>query len=187
MRPRILLDCDGVMADFVGRFLALVNGRFGTMYGRNDIDDYDIAKALQWSRERATEAYGLIDDDPGFASHLETYPGAVDGVCRLQEISDLYVVTSPWWSHPTWVRDRNNWLYTKFGILASRVVHTAAKHIVSGDVLVDDKTSTCEEWRAAHPEGVAVLWSTPHNRRDLWDGPCTSSWDYLFDLVRGLT
>lgn len=184
VKPRVLLDCDGVVADFAGGFLRLVNAHFGTNHTPADITDYDIGKALRWSPEQAEEAYELISDCDRFAATLNVFPGAVDGVARLLDIADLYVVTSPWWSHPTWVRDRNNWLFANFGIGAGRVVHTAAKHIVAGDILVDDKTSTCDAWRAAWPHGVAVLWSTPHNLRDLWDGPCTSDWDHLIEIVQ---
>jgi hypothetical protein len=30
VKPRVLLDCDGVLTDFTGGFLKLVNARFGT-------------------------------------------------------------------------------------------------------------------------------------------------------------
>lgn len=181
---RILLDCDGVLADFCAGFLKLVNAQFGTTFVPTDITDYDIAKALRWSPERAEEAYALITNCDRFAARLDPMPGAQTGVRRLLELGEVYVVTSPWWSNETWCHDRTNWLYEHFGIGAGRVVHTAAKRLVAGDILVDDKTSTCEAWRAAWPQGVAVLWSTPQNRRDLWDGPCTSDWSYLADLVR---
>lgn len=184
MKPIVLLDCDGVLSAFADGFLKIVNAQFGTSYTPEDITDYDIARALRWSPERAEEAYALISACDRFAARLEPLPGAVDGVRRLAECAEIYVVTSPWWSNRTWVHDRNNWLWQHFGIGAGAVVHTAAKHLVRGDVLVDDKTSTCEAWRAAWPRGVAVQWSTPHNRRDLWDGPITSDWDHLIEIVR---
>lgn len=189
-RPRVLLDVDGVIADFANGFLKLVNAQFGTSYTPADITDFDIGKALGWSAERTEHAYSLITECDMFAARLAVYPSAQDGVARLLDVAEVYAVTSPWWSHPTWVRDRNNWLYANFGIGAGRVVHTAAKHLIAGDVLVDDKTSTCEEWRAAWPvgtaglSGIAVQWQTPHNRLDAWDGPSTASWDELIDLVQ---
>lgn len=182
-KPRILVDVDGVIADFCGGFLKLINAQFGTEYTPADITDYDIAKALRWSPERTEAAYDLITHCDRFAAMLEPLPGAQTGVARLLEIGEVYAVMSPWWSNKTWVHDRNNWLFERFGIGAGRVVHTAAKHLVAGDVLIDDKTSTCEEWRAAWPNGLAVQWATPHNRRDVWDGPCATNWDELIDIV----
>jgi 5'(3')-deoxyribonucleotidase len=182
-RKRVLLDCDGVLADFVGGFLKLVNARFGTSLSSADVTCWDIAEALGWSRERAMEAYGLITECDQFAAKLDVLAGAVSGVRRLREVAEVYIVTSPWWSQPTWLRDRTNWLHKHFGITANNVVYTGAKHLIVGDVLVDDKTSTCEAWRAAHPGGVAVQWSTPHNLRDRWDGPSTLDWNFLIDEI----
>lgn len=184
---RVLIDCDGVIADFCGGFLKLVNARFGTSLASTDIGSYDIAKAVGWSTKQANEAYQLIADCPDFAAKLDVFPGAIDGVRRLREVAEIYAVTSPWHTQPTWCHDRSNWLWRHFGIPAHHVIHACAKHLVRGDMLVDDKLSHVEEWRAAWPDGVAVLWETPHNRRDLWDGPSTSSWDFLVDLVARLS
>lgn len=184
-RPVVLLDCDGVLADFAGGFLKLVNAHFGTAFTPSDVTTYDIAAALGWTREKADEAYGLITASVRFAADLDVFPGAADGVRRLAELAEIYVVTPPWHTQPTWCHDRTNWLWRNFEIPAHRVIHTSAKHLISGDVLIDDKLSHCEEWRARW-DGLAVLWSTPHNRRDLWDGQSTSDWAFLVDLVRSL-
>lgn len=181
---RILLDCDGVLADFAGGFLKLVNAKFGTELVPADIWTYDIAEALGWAPERAEAAYRLITDCPDFAAKLDVFPGAVDAVARLQLIAEVYVVTSPWHTQPTWCHDRTNWLWRNFRIPAHHVIHAASKHLICGDMLVDDKTSHCDAWREAWPNGVAVQWSTPHNQRDLWDGPSTRDWDFLINLVR---
>ncbi len=185
-KPRVLVDVDGVLAQFARGFLKLVNAQFGTEYKPEDVTEYDIGKSLGWSLERTEAAYRLISNHERFADKLEPTPGADLAISWLLDYADLYIVTSPWWSNKTWVHDRNNWLWRHFGIGASRVVHTAAKHLVRGDVLVDDKTSTCEEWRAAWPNGVSVLWATPHNRRDLWDGQCTNNWDHLIEIVKAV-
>jgi len=182
-KPRVLVDCDGVLADFVSGFLNIVNAQFGTEYTPSDVTEFDIAKSLQWSAEQSDRAYSLIADCDRFAAKLAILPGAQSGIARLLEVAEVYVVTSPWWSHATWVRDRNNWPYEHFGIGAGRVVHTAAKHLIAGDVLVDDKTSTCEAWRKAWPQGIAVQFATLHNRRDAWDGESTSDWGRLIEIV----
>lgn len=183
---RVLLDCNGVLAAFVDGWLKLINAQWGTTYAVDDVTDWDVLGSLGVHPDRHSEAKKMIAACPGFAGKLEVLPGAIDGVRRIQEIAEVDIVTSPWNSHPTWTSDREAWLKRNFGIPHSRVHHTSAKHRFTGDVLIDDKTSTCEEWRAAHLGGIAVLWATPHNRRDLWDGMCTSSWDFLVDVVRGL-
>lgn len=182
---RVLVDCDGVLADFIGGFLRLVNDHFGTSHVPSDITGFDITESLGWSFDRGMEAYRLISDCAEFARNLDVLSGSVDGMRRLRGIADVYIVTSPWWSHPTWMRDRNDWLHRHFEIKANKVVHTAAKHICTGDVLVDDKTSTLVEWRDCN-RGVAVQWMTVHNRLDNWKGISTCDWNELCDIVEEL-
>lgn len=182
-RPRVLLDCDGVLSAFVDGWLALINEALGTGYTASDVTDWNVLASLGIVSHRHAELKRLLASCPGFAGSLEILPGALDGVQRLQQIAEVYIVTSPWNSNPTWTHDREAWLERHFGIPHSHVVHTSAKHLVVGDVLVDDKTSTLETWREAHPRGVAVHWDTPHNRSDPWDGPSTSEWGELLEIV----
>lgn len=184
MTTTLLLDCDGILADFVSAYLDIVRGVTGRSYSPHHVTQFSIETSLALSSDEAMVCNRAIGLAPGFARGIPVYEGAQDGLRRLQQIADVYVVTAPWNANPSWTHDREWWLKKHFDIPHSRVIHTSAKHLVRGDVFVDDKTSTCEAWREAHPDGLAVQWITPHNRRDAWDGIETSSWDYLVDLVR---
>lgn len=183
-KPRVLLDCDGVLADFIGGVMPIINSLLGTSYTPADVTEFSFAEALGMTPEQGAAVKRAIGAAPRLSAGLAVYPGAIDGVRRLREIADVHIVTSSWDSNETWEFDRKAWFKRHFGIDHHGITFTAEKHRVTGDVLVDDKTSTCEAWRAAWPQGVAVLWATPHNRRDLWDGQCTSDWDRLIDIVR---
>jgi 5'(3')-deoxyribonucleotidase len=181
---RVLLDCDGVLADFIGGALEIVNVRFGASFTREDVKEFDFCKSLGLSASDAARIKRTIGGTKGMASSLNVYPGAIDGVLRLREVADVYIVTSPWNSNPTWTYEREAWLRRNFNIHHDRVIHTSAKHVCVGDVFVDDKTETCLRWSEAHPSGIAVQWQTPHNRSDGWLGPSTNDWNYLIDLVK---
>lgn len=183
MRPRVLLDCDGILSDFVGSYLKLLEHHTGLVATPEQVTAFDIAASLDLSPEQSSRMKRAIGDAHGFARNLAVYPGAREGVAKLHRIAEVYIVTSPWNSNPTWTHDREWWLATHFGIPHSRVVHTSAKHLVRGDVLVDDKTSTLVEWSAEHTYGKAIQWTTPHNRADEWDGWATSSWADLCRMV----
>lgn len=183
-KPRVLLDCDGVLANWWGGVLPLINELLGTSHVIEDVTEFNFADALKMTPVDAARVKRMIGSTPRLAAGFAVCPGAIDGVRRLRDVADIHIVTSSWDSNETWEFDRKGWLKRHFGIGHHDVTFSAAKHIVSGDILVDDKTSTCEEWRAAWPSGVAVLWATPHNQRDLWDGPCTSDWDHLIEIVR---
>lgn len=186
MKPRVLVDVDGVLADFIGSALRIVNGLFGTSHVPEDVTEFSIADSLGLNAEQASLMKRAIGGSPRLAGGLAVLPGAKDGMRALREVADVYIVTSSWDSNETWEYDRKAWLKRNFGIGHHDIVFTAAKHLVYGDVLVDDKTSTCEAWREAWPNGVAVQWRTPHNRRDAWSGVSASDWSHLVDLVQGL-
>lgn len=182
MRPRILLDVDGVLADFVTAFLAVVRFQLGRDHVPEDVTQFNLASSLGLSKLEFDQCAEIVSAS-GFCRTLSVYPGATDGVAALHRIADVYIVTSPWNSNRTWTYDREQWLAEHFGIPHSRVVHTSAKHLVRGDVLVDDKTETLHTWQAEHPTGRAIQWTTPHNRADAWEGWATSSWVDLCRMV----
>ena len=183
-RPRVLLDCDGVLSEFMASALRLINQLLGTRHRLDDVTEFDFSRALGFDRETAARVKREIGRFERFAEILDVCPGSIDGVRRLQEIADVYIVTSPWNSNPTWCHDREAWLERHFGIPHARVIHASAKQLIAGDVLVDDKTSTCEAWADAWPRGLAVQWITPHNRRDAWSGISTNNWDSLLGMVQ---
>ena len=181
--PRVLLDVDGVLADFISGALAIINRIYATAFTPAHVTEWDFMRALGLDLAGAACVKRAIGAESRLALKLAVYPGAIDGVRRLPEIADVYIVTSPWNSNPTWTHDRETWLQRHFSIPSSHVIHTSAKHLIAGDVLVDDKTSTCAEWQTAHPNGLAVRWDNLHNASDPWTGQRVASWDALLNIV----
>lgn len=181
---RVLLDCDGVLSDFIRGALRVVNDILDTHYVPTDVTAFDFCASLGLSPQDAARVKRAIGSTQYFAASLDVFPDAVDGVRRLREIADVYIVTSPWNSNWTWMSEREAWLARHFDIHHANVVHTSAKHVCTGDFLVDDKTETLERWQAAHPRGRAVQWVTPHNRRDGWIGAGAATWGDLISLVQ---
>lgn len=183
MKPRVLLDCDGILSAFIPGALRIVNAMLGTSHVSADVTEFDFCAALGLAPDIAASVKRAIGATHGFCAALEVLPGAIDGVRLLREVADVYVVTSPWNSNPTWMSEREAWLARHFGIAHAKVIHTSAKYVCAGDFLVDDKTSTLVSWRKAHPTGIAVRWATDHNWRDDWNGESTCSWRELIALV----
>jgi len=183
---RVLLDVDGVLADFVGSYLRHVNAihaaRVPTCYQASDVTQWDIDAALSISKDVAERASANMGQ-PGECLAIKPYASALGGVRMLREIADVRIVTSPF-SSATWTHERERWLALQFGIAPTEVSHTRDKTIVAGDALIDDKTSTLVAWQRAFPSGVAILWDQPWNQRDAWSGVRTSSWDVAIDNIR---
>lgn len=178
---RILLDCDGVLADFVGPVLDLVHEVTGRRHKREDIAAFDFVAQLGLSRDEAVLVKREISHRDGWWCSLPVYEGARAGVDRLREFGEVFVVTSPWNSCRTWLHDRETWLAKHFDIPASNLLVGSAKHLVAGDMLVDDRSDTLREWARwhGHHGGKAVQWQTPHNRNEPWLGLSTRCWNEL--------
>lgn len=166
-RPIVLLDCDGVLADFVGGYL------------REITDNIKLT-------DEEKRAVNDIVREPGFVLNLAVLDGAKAGVKALAKVSDLYIVTSPWNSRH-WAGERQEWLCEHFKDLRlKKIVQTSAKHLVRGDFLVDDKASNCQAHGKAWPGSRPLLWDTIHNRLDTGIER-VSSWDELLGRIKGET
>lgn len=160
-RPVALLDVDGVLADFHRPTLDFVEREFGVRHSLSDFPTWDIIETVGRQHQPAIEAHWMT---PGWCRDIPTYEGAVDGVGTLREVADVYFVTAQMTHSPYWMWERVQWLKEHFGADDKHVVFTLSKHLVRGDVLVDDKASNIAPWVAAHPDKQGVLWSQPFNR-----------------------
>lgn len=145
-KHRVAIDVDGVVANFTDLFLNAIR----TATNRDIPKDWkppkwDIEEALGLTKAERVATSKLISA-AGVASYIAPYPGAVEGIKKLTKIADVFFVTSPLKSSPTWCYDRVVWLTKYFGEeLADRVDFTWHKYAFAADILVDDKPSNCEE------------------------------------------
>lgn len=135
-RPHILLDCDGVLADFVGGVLAELK-YYQTIPEETteaDVTAWDIAGVLgiTWPD------INRVVYSPDFVARLPVYDGAHDFVDALREIGDVTIVTSPYTGAVYWAQERLDWLKENFGFEAKDVCSWGRKERVMGDILVDD-------------------------------------------------
>lgn len=177
---RVLLDCDGVIADFVSSYLALLNKHGGTSYTHEDITDWDIVGCLKVPPSVYEPANAEIDYH--FCRDLSPIAGAVEGTRALAKVCDLYIVTSPWVGCRGWTEARYEWLLEHCGIKSKQVLHGSAKHVCKGDFLVDDKESTIVQWAAEYPTATGIVWAQPWNRHTAHPYR-TNDWDALLRLA----
>ncbi len=182
MRPRVLLDSDGVVSDWIGGVLDVVREISGRIHYHDEVTTWLKLHQLGLTATQQKELEERIAE-PGFCESLEELPGAREGVRRLREHADVHFVTSPWVSCPTWTFERTAWLQ-RHGYITDfkEVTHTYAKELVRGDFLVDDKPENVKKWSAANPDGQGFIWTQPWNRYA--DGYKIGSWDNLIGYVR---
>lgn len=183
MRPTLLLDVDGIIADFETAFLEVARDLTGRDIVR-DPTQWCMEAQCRLTEEEAGEVWSVIHGSR-FARDLDPYPFAVDNVKSLSELCNVYFVTSPMEENPTWAHDRALWLRSHFGDeLGSKVISTKHKHCVRGNVFVDDKPEHIEQWSRAHGDGAAFLWNRAYNSEI--ELPRVRSWRELHTVVHQL-
>ena len=174
MKPTVLLDVDGVVANFVDETLLKLRTEFD-IYAEHDSSNWPVWSIADYtrftsmgpkcpSRQVINTCLSMIWNNDNFAAGISPYDGAVEGVESLMEIADVYFVTSPIWTSETWTYDRALWLRTYFGIDNSHIIFTSSKHLVRGDIFVDDRPETVEKWKQHNSPAYAVVWNQPYNQ-----------------------
>lgn len=151
-KPILLLDQDDVLAAFNEALAAPLK-----TCSFSDIDCWEFGKKNEEYRDRFNSCMTYE-----FYRTLPVVAGAQDGVTLLTEIFDIYVVTATpnRYSMEGLLRAKEEWLAEHFPEIKG-IISTTHKHLISGDIIVDDNPDNLEK----HP-GVAVLFSAPWNKTE---------------------
>lgn len=163
-RPRVLLDIDGVCADFITRALKHLEPiRPGLSH--DDITAYRMEIPIGLT-EAQTALWHQAVCERGYCASIPTYAGAKEGVARLKELGDVHPVTFPFPGSPWWILERETWLQEHLGIDPGMAVYTKTKHVIAGDIFIEDTTSYLVEWRKHNPDGAAFRMRRAYNAHE---------------------
>jgi 5'(3')-deoxyribonucleotidase len=183
-QKRILLDCDEVICDYCTPALAFVLERFGVHTDTAQLETWDIFQSLSLEQRSTFEEEFYCE---GRCAAMIPYPGAVEAVQELRRHAEVVVVTRPPRHTRHWVHERTLWLIEQFGFDHETIVHTWAKHLVVGDMLIDDNPENVIKWQAYHPRGAGLLWATPNTDRiAACDGFRVRTWDEVIARIKAL-
>lgn len=182
-KPIILLDCDGVLADFTDLALQIIEEETGKKFYPIDIPRWDVFESLGFPE--IWEAFEKRVSQVGLCKGIKPYPQSLGAVKKLVEKYEVLIVTAPVDALP-WMYERAHWIEDHFQISKKKVIFAHAKQFVRGDVLVDDKPDNIIEWATANPNGLAVLWEHSYNRDAVIPGNAirVSDWTKLLDILK---
>lgn len=158
----ILLDQDGVLADFEHAFLTAWKARHPDIAPVEYADRtsfYILENYPAELRPLATAIYTA----PGFIRNLPPVPGALNAVKELLALGmDVRICTSPLSQFENCVAEKYLWVEQHLGRDATnRLILTKDKTLVQGDLLIDDKP---EIHGAVRPRWKHILFDAPYNR-----------------------
>jgi 5'(3')-deoxyribonucleotidase len=183
-KPVVLIDCDGVLADFVGQLQAHVKHYLDITVDLRSYDQWDTFSHPAFA-DCKEDVEGILDK-AGFCLSMDVLPGAQDAMKELVAKYDVHIVTSPWTSNPRWEWERRQWLSQHFGIHWKKIISTHAKAQVHGDVFIDDKPMHVNGWQAKWRYGLSILWEQAYNQKDELhrDAHRYHDWDSLLGAVK---
>lgn len=178
MSKTILIDVDGVLANFLGG-VEQVLGRKLTAF---ETAGYDLFNRLP-SQDCVRVGMALEGED--FWWRLATIPGSRKGVRLLvRSGARVHIVTKPWLHGTSWMSQRCYWLRNYYPLCGDDITVTSARELIRGDVLIDDCAANIEAWQASNPDGIGLLYDASYNA-----GKPTFSWsdeDALSRLIASL-
>ncbi len=150
-KPVLLLDMDGIIADFDRFSLDTYNRIHRTNWSVADvhlhIGDHEVINP-----EIDAKAIRRPFKEPGAFISLPVIPGSQEAVAKLLEYFTIFVVTTQYYGNPTCVHEKHVWLQRHFPAIADQGIYTKHKPQVKGDILVDDRPINCAQYKAANPQ-----------------------------------
>ena len=171
---RVLVDQDGVLADWGKAWdAALEPYGDGGMFIPRHLDQ----RSFNLKDGRSPDEVQIINaimEHPGFYADLEPIDGAITALKEiLADGHDVAIVTSPYYSNPTCIADKVEWVRRHLGgKWLSRVILAGDKTRVSGDILIDDKDyitgARVPDWEHVHFTQPYNAHITGQRRLDSW-------------------
>jgi len=191
-KPIFLVDADEVLADLYTPIVAAISECLGRDLTSSEIRGWDF---FEMFGEEVLQKIEALMGTKGFCASLKPLPGAQEAIETLRTLTDVYVMTSPffrnldldnpkWDSTHYWATERTAWLKKHFGFKASQVGHIPCKYLVQGDFFLDDRPENVTLWHERFPNRTAMLWDLQRTRHlENLDKFRVFDWKHVVNIV----
>ena len=152
---RILIDMDDVLADAVERFFEWYERDFGIRYTKADIPGKHFYQIVPDEHKQLVRSY---PHQMGFFKDLPVIQDAKETVEVLSRMHDIYIVSAAMEFKYSFT-DKYEWLDEHFPFIHwKQRIFCGNKHLVKGDVLIDD-----HDFNLSVFPGRPIVFTAPHN------------------------
>ncbi|ARP89098.1 5'-3'-deoxyribonucleotidase [Bordetella genomosp. 9] len=158
----ILIDQDGVLADFEHAFLSAWRQAYPDVAPVEFEDRKSFHILEDYAPELRPRAEALYTA-PGFIRDLPPVAGAIEAVRELAALGmDVRICSSPLRQYENCVAEKYQWVERHLGReWTQRLILTRDKTLVQGDILIDDRPAI---EGALRPRWRHILYDAPYNR-----------------------
>ncbi|XP_075421975.1 5'(3')-deoxyribonucleotidase, mitochondrial isoform X2 [Ascaphus truei] len=192
-RLRVLVDMDGVLADFEGGFLKKYRARYPDepYIALEDRRGFWVSEQYEHLRPGLCEKAISIWEAKNFFLDLDPISGAVEAVKEMANLenTDVFICTSPIKRYRHCPYEKYSWVEKHLGHeFLDLIVLTRDKTVVSADLLIDDRPDITGA--ELNPSWEHVLFSACHNQLVLLTAPSrrlpswSDDWKGILDSKR---
>ena len=151
----IFIDMDEVIADTYGAHIEIYNKEFNESLTLKDCWGKEVWKAVPEERHESIKNHA---HSIGFFRNLKPVKNSQEVVKELHNLHDIYIASAAM-QFPNSLFEKNEWLDEHFPFIPwqNRIL-CGHKHILNGDVLIDDRGYNLENFK-----GRTLLFTSGHN------------------------
>ena len=184
-KKRILVDLDGITADFFGALFREHRRRTG--------ERVVIDQILSWNMSSYVKNPKVLMDvfrAKGFFAKLKPLPGAVKALKRLARSYDVVIATYACTPHAA--AEKILWCQKHLPFLNSNnIILGHRKYLIKADAIIDDGSHNLAAYSRAWPEALLIAIAYPYNApgkvcdyyRVEGCNDTTKAWDEIVKLI----
>jgi 5'-nucleotidase len=159
---RVLVDMDGVLADFERGFLTKWRARYPDKLSIPIAERTDFYILDQYP-SAFSPLIKEIMYEPGFIRELRPIPGAIEAMEAMVAAGiEVFICSSPFTRYEHCVEEKYAWVDAHLGFTwVPRIILAKDKTLINGDVLIDDRPVVDG---VAEPSWEHVVFDQPYNR-----------------------
>ena len=151
----IFVDMDEVIADTYGAHIELYNAEFSQQLNTQICLGSEVWQKVPKEHQKSVRLHATRK---GFFRDLNPIKYSQEILKELSEKHEVYIASAAM-QYPNSLKDKSNWLDEHFPFIPwKKRILCGDKHILSGDVLIDDRSYNLE-----HFSGRSILFTSPHN------------------------
>lgn len=151
----IFVDMDEVIADTYGAHIELYNTKYDACLTKEECHGSEVWQLVPEDRQDYVRKHATQE---GFFIDLKVMPDSQEVMRELNEKHELYIASAAM-QFPNSLREKTDWLDKHFPFIPwqNRIL-CGHKHILKGDVLIDDRSYNLEAF-----DGRGIQFTSPHN------------------------